>query len=167
MSNFYDSFKSRATARKQDRVKRRQATNLNLNSNDVLSSKAMVLILMSLAKDIFSNAQDLKKYFDENKAMANANKAEELIKIIQEARAEGKDLNLAIAESDKFKEILKEFDPEKYEQNLKDIKEQIQSDKKDLKLEDILIDKNTQRQDINKSAEKQGISKNTQKQRQN
>ena len=99
--------------------------------------------------------------------MANANKAEELIKMIQEARAEGKDLNLAIAESDKFKEILKEFDPEKYEQNLKDIKEQIQSDKKDLKLEDILIDKNTQRQDINKSAEKQGISKNTQKQRQN
>ncbi|QKF65568.1 hypothetical protein [Campylobacter corcagiensis] len=167
MSNFYDSFKSRTTARKQDRVKRRQATNLNLNSNDVLSSKAMVLILMSLAKDIFSDAQNLKKYFDENKAMANANKAEELIKMIQEARAEGKDLNLAIAESDKFKEILKEFDPEKYEENLRDIKEQIQSDKKDLKLEDILMDKSTQRQDINKNAERQGINRNTQKQRQN
>lgn len=167
MSNFYDSFKSRATARKQDRVKRRQAVNLNLNSNDVLSSKAMVLILMSLAKDIFSDTQNLKKYFDENKAMAKSDKVKELVAMIHEARAEGKDLNLAIAESDKFKEILKEFDPEKYEQNLRDIKEQIQSDKKELKLEDILMDKSTQRQGINRNTQKQGINRNTQKQRQN
>lgn len=166
MSNFYDNYKARADKRKIERKKQRQAINFNLNSNDVLSTKAMVLILMSLTKDCLLDIGQIKDIFDDQKLLANSDRAEELIKMIEQARAEGKDLNLAIAQSDKFKEILKEFDPARYEDNLREIKDTIESGKKDLNLEDILADNtDIQQQSINKNTQKQSSS--IQKQRQN
>lgn len=111
--SYAQSFQQRSQKRINNRENRKRQ--LSINSQDMFSTKATVMIAMSMLEDVLAN------FFKDRKS--EEEKLRDIIAKIEKARQEGKDLDKEILQDKNFQEALREIDPNNYDKNMKILKD--------------------------------------------
>ncbi|QKF93231.1 hypothetical protein [Campylobacter sp. CCUG 57310] len=109
---------------------------LKADSNDMLSTKAIIGVLNFIMQDMINKEEIKKQIFGEEENKVNNPELEQAIdKILEEIekhREVGKELDNKILETKSFQEQIKQISPENFEENMKDIKNAINNQGKEL-----------------------------------
>lgn len=109
---------------------------LKADSNDMLSTKAIIGVLNFIMQDMLNKEEIKKQIFGEEENKVNNPELEQAIdKVLEEIekhREVGKELDNKILETKSFQEQIKQISPENFEENMKDIKNAINNQGKEL-----------------------------------
>lgn len=109
---------------------------LKADSNDMLSTKAIIGVLNFIMQDMINKEEIKKQIFGEEENKVNNPELEQAIdKVLEEIekhREVGKELDNKILETKSFQEQIKQISPENFEENMKDIKNAINNQGKEL-----------------------------------
>ncbi|OCR98943.1 hypothetical protein A9K75_09220 [Campylobacter fetus subsp. testudinum] len=140
-----ENLKKQAEQRKKAREDRLQGL-----TNDMLSTKAMLIIFEHLFKNIEN--VDLRDYFKDLKdhsGLKVANKTEEILNEIKEIKEKDKEITIEILKNEKIKNLFKELDSNNFENNMNDLKRVIENGTNDLNVSFLLAENKSQTENIN------------------
>lgn len=131
-----ENLKKQAEQRKQARQDRLQGL-----TQDMLSTKAMLIIFQHLFQDLEKeDLKDLTKSLRDRFDTRVADKTEDILNEIKLVKEKDGEISLEILKEEKFQNLVKELDPNNFENNMDDLKRVIENGEKDLNVSFLLTE---------------------------